>query len=110
MLIITRRRGEAVDLIDRDTDKVVATITVLAFLPNDIVRIGIEAPDFVRIVRDNAIDKGDRTNGNQSKAFNDNAPQGVPTRYYRPPLCGSLDWTHFARGERAPDDGTDDNA
>lgn len=70
MLILTRRRGTAVDLIDRNTDRIIATVTVLDILPNDVVRIGFDAPPSVRIVRDNAIDKtGVTDNGttNQSK-------------------------------------------
>jgi len=65
MLMLTRRRNEAVDFIDRQTGQVLATVTVLELLPNNVVRLGFEALPSVRIVRDNAVDKtGVKENGN----------------------------------------------
>jgi sRNA-binding carbon storage regulator CsrA len=67
MLILTRRKNEAVDLIDRQTGEVLATVTVLEFLPNNVIRLGFEALPSMRIVRDNAIDRtGDKDNGKES--------------------------------------------
>lgn len=65
MLILTRRKGESVDMIDRDTDTVLATITLLELLPNGTVRLGFEAPDYVRIIRDNAV-RREEGNGHES--------------------------------------------
>lgn len=67
MLMLTRRKNEAVDFIDRQTGEVLATVTVLELLPNNVVRLGFEARPSVRIVRDNAIDRtGDKDNGNET--------------------------------------------
>lgn len=71
MLILTRRKGEAVDLIDRRSEEVIATVTLLELLPNGNVRLGFDAPEHVRIIRDNAVrrhDDGDEegeVNGNR---------------------------------------------
>lgn len=54
MLLLTRYVGESVDLIDRDTRRVIATVSVLALLPNDNVRLGFNAGPEISIVRDNA--------------------------------------------------------
>ena len=53
MLMLTRRRGRSIDLIDADTDKVLATIVVLEIIGEE-VRLGFKADDSVRIVRDDA--------------------------------------------------------
>lgn len=57
MLILTRRRNEAIDFIDRATGHVFCTMTVMEMLPNDVVRLGFEADAAVRIVRDNAVNR-----------------------------------------------------
>jgi carbon storage regulator CsrA len=54
MLMLTRRAGESIDLTDTVTGKVVATVTVLAFLPGGLVRLGFVAPATISILRDNA--------------------------------------------------------
>lgn len=53
MLMLTRKRGRSVDLIDADTDQVLATIVVLEIIGKE-VRLGFKATDSVRIVRDDA--------------------------------------------------------
>ena len=68
MLMLTRHPGESVDLIDRDTRRVIATVQVLALLPNDNVRLGFRAPESVLIVRDNA--KRRTENGNDENEEN----------------------------------------
>jgi sRNA-binding carbon storage regulator CsrA len=55
MLMLTRRKGESVDLIDSASEEVLATVTVDAFLPNGVIRLGFNARGDIRIVRDNAI-------------------------------------------------------
>lgn len=72
MLMLTRRVGESVDLIDSTTGRPVAAVQVLALLPNDVVRLGFLAPPHISILRDNAkrrTDNGDEeesdTNGNR---------------------------------------------
>jgi sRNA-binding carbon storage regulator CsrA len=69
MLILTRRRGQAVDLIDKTRGVVVATVTILEILEEAIegaandkgptIRLGVEAPTYIRIVRDNAVRRND---------------------------------------------------
>lgn len=54
MLILTRRAGQGVDLVDSATNKILATVQVLDFLPNDVVRLGFEADARIHILRDNA--------------------------------------------------------
>lgn len=54
MLMLTRKAGESVDLTDAVTGRKVATVQVLAFLPNDVVRLGFVAPPTITIMRDNA--------------------------------------------------------
>lgn len=67
MLILTRRKNEAVDLIDRDSGEVLCAVSILELLPNGVVRLGFEADSSVRIVRDNAVQKGDMDNGNSKE-------------------------------------------
>jgi carbon storage regulator CsrA len=54
-LILMRKRGEAVDIIDRTTNRTLATVTVLAVLTGDTVRLGFTAPPQIKIIRDNAV-------------------------------------------------------
>lgn len=54
MLILTRRPSEAVDLTDKRTGEVVATVTVLGLVGGGLVRLGFDAPPHVQILRDNA--------------------------------------------------------
>ena len=58
MLILVRRKGEAVDLSDKRTGEVLATITVLEVTPGGI-RLGFDALPGIRIMRDNAIRRDD---------------------------------------------------
>lgn len=55
MLLLTRRRGGATDLIDRDSGIVLATVTVLGVTPDGAVRLGFEAQPHIHILRDDAI-------------------------------------------------------
>ncbi len=54
MLMLTRRRGEAVDLIDRASGEVLVTVTVLELLPKGSIRLGFDAKDSIQILRDDA--------------------------------------------------------
>lgn len=69
MLIITRKRGESTDLLDRSDGTVLATITVLGMSGDGQVRLGFEAHSSIRILRDNAIRRDyaqeNDTNGNR---------------------------------------------
>ena len=60
--MLTRRVGEAVDLsID---GRILATVKVLALLPNNQIRMGFDADPAVTIMRDNAkrrMDDGEET-------------------------------------------------
>lgn len=75
MLMLTRKRGESVDLVDRSSGAVLATVTTLEFLADASVRLGFTAPPHIAIIRDNAKDKGgfdrDQTS-NSSGAANGN--------------------------------------
>jgi sRNA-binding carbon storage regulator CsrA len=53
MLMLTRRRGESVDIYDRQ-GKVVVTVSVAEFLPNNVIRLGFAASSDYTILRDNA--------------------------------------------------------
>lgn len=53
MLMLTRRRGESVDIYDKN-GTVVVTISVAEFLPNNVVRLGFDAVSEYTILRDNA--------------------------------------------------------
>lgn len=55
MLILTRKRGEAVDLVIRG--ELLATVRVLEIEPSGVVRLGFDARDEVRILRDNAVER-----------------------------------------------------
>lgn len=59
MLILMRRTGEAVDIIDRATNRVLASVQVLAVITDTqnqpTVRLGFEAPPQIKIIRDNAV-------------------------------------------------------
>jgi carbon storage regulator CsrA len=54
MLMLTRRPGQSVDLIDQESDTVIATVTLIACLPGNQVRLGFDAPQHIHIVRDDA--------------------------------------------------------
>ncbi len=70
MLILTRRKGEAVDIIDREKGGVLCTVTLLELLPNGTVRIGFDAPEHIRIIRDNAVRRHD--DGDEESEVNGN--------------------------------------
>lgn len=75
MLIITRRRGQATDIIDRNTGQVLATVLVMHVMGGE-VRLGFEAADHIRFVRDNArkrddIDPLNHHNHHGAKAHDD---------------------------------------
>jgi sRNA-binding carbon storage regulator CsrA len=53
MLMLTRRRGESVDIYDKN-GKVVVTVSVAEFLPNNVIRLGFAASSEYTILRDNA--------------------------------------------------------
>ncbi len=53
MLMLTRRRGEAVDIYDKNGELAV-TVHVAEFLPANVVRLGFAAADDYTILRDNA--------------------------------------------------------
>lgn len=59
MLILDRHVGESIDLIDRDSGKAIATVKVLAHSRNGNVRLGFDAGPEVTILRDNAINRRD---------------------------------------------------
>jgi carbon storage regulator CsrA len=61
MLILTRRVGESVDLSIEGLP--LASVKVIAFLPNNQVRLGFEADRRVTIMRDDANDKRSSTDG-----------------------------------------------
>ncbi len=61
MLILTRRKGESIDVLDKQ-GKVVVTINVMEFLPGNVVRLGLAAdPAKYDIFRDNAKHREQRT-------------------------------------------------
>lgn len=67
MLLLERKRGEAIDLIVIGVDgqeEVIATFKIIEFLPNNNVRIGIEAAKNIHIRRDNMRRRDD---GNEVK-------------------------------------------
>ena len=72
MLILTRRKGEAVDIIDRERGDVLCTVTLLELLPNGTVRIGFDAPEFIRIIRDNAVRRHDDGESESESEVNGN--------------------------------------
>lgn len=67
MLILTRKRGEAVDLFDRNSDKLLATVVVLEILSGGAVRLGFDAGQEIHIVRDNARRRDDGQ-GNETES------------------------------------------
>jgi sRNA-binding carbon storage regulator CsrA len=64
MLMLTRRKGESVDLcVD---GAVIATVKVLELLPDGVVRLGFEADRSVDIRRDNMVKTRSREDGYES--------------------------------------------
>lgn len=53
MLMLERKKGESVDLIDRDTNMVLCTVKVLEVMGDGSVRLGFQADHKVHIKRDN---------------------------------------------------------
>lgn len=53
MLMLERKKGESVDLIDRDTHIVLCTVKVLEIMADGNVRLGFQADQKVHIKRDN---------------------------------------------------------
>ena len=60
MLMLTRNKGESVDIIDSRTQELLCTITLLQIITKDRGRLGFEAPAHISIVRDNAVKVFDR--------------------------------------------------
>lgn len=61
MLMLTRRRGESVDVLDKKGN-VVLTVLIAEFLPGNVVRLGFAAdPSKYDIFRDNAKHREQRT-------------------------------------------------
>lgn len=58
MLMLTRKPGQAVDLIDSNSGAVLATVTLMACLSGNQVRLGFDAPPHIHIVRDDAKRRG----------------------------------------------------
>jgi carbon storage regulator CsrA len=69
MLMLTRRPGQAVDLIDTNSGDVVATVTLMACLSGNQVRLGFDAPPHIHIVRDDAKRRG--KDGDQEESDSD---------------------------------------
>lgn len=67
MLVLTRRLNESVSLMNREGTIVIATVMVLGIAPDGHVRLGFDAPDSVKILRDNA---RRRTNGKEDSNKN----------------------------------------
>ena len=59
MLILTRKKGEAVDLSVRATGAPICTVEVLGMLADGSVRLGFRAGDDVTILRDNVKRRND---------------------------------------------------
>lgn len=57
MLILDRKRGQAVDLMNKDTKRVLATVRVLEICPDGVVRLGFDAGQEILIMRDNASER-----------------------------------------------------
>ena len=55
MLMLTRNKGESIDLIDANTQEVLCTITLLQIITRDRARLGFNALPHISIVRDNAV-------------------------------------------------------
>lgn len=74
MLILTRKRGESIDLselLPSGAERAIATVTVLNILADGVVRLGFIADPAVRIVRDNAITTQRRTEDEDYEEDND---------------------------------------
>ena len=61
MLLLTRKKGESIDLVLRETEEVIATFQIVEILPNGVVRVGIEADQDIQIRRDNMRSREDGT-------------------------------------------------
>lgn len=66
MLILTRKQGESIDLVDKRSGEIIASVMVLAFLPNGIVRLGFDADSNINIIRDDMIKEKESGNQNES--------------------------------------------
>jgi carbon storage regulator CsrA len=60
MLMLTRNKGESIDIIDSNTQELLCTITLLQIITKDRARLGFDAPKHISIVRDNAVRVLDR--------------------------------------------------
>jgi sRNA-binding carbon storage regulator CsrA len=67
MLMLTRRRGESVDIVDRESQRVIATVKVIELLPGNpgSVRLGFDADQSVQFKRDNM--RRDQEGGNSGE-------------------------------------------
>jgi sRNA-binding carbon storage regulator CsrA len=86
MLMLTRRRGESVDIYDKNGN-VVVTIHVNEFLPSNVVRLGFAATRDYTILRDNAKTR-DVPHASPHAAPRDDPeppPNGPPSVTYRRP-------------------------
>jgi carbon storage regulator CsrA len=55
VLILSRRTGEAIDIIDSRNQEVLCTLTVLKVKPDNQVSLGFNAKPHISLVRDDAI-------------------------------------------------------
>lgn len=67
MLMLTRQRGQSVDIIDRSTMRVLATVKVLELIPGTpgSVRLGFDADQSIQFKRDNM--RKEERDGNQEE-------------------------------------------
>ena len=66
MLMLTRRKGEAVDIYDKKGN-IVVTVQVTEFLPGNVVRLGFAASNEYTILRDNAKSRSPRGDADSSQ-------------------------------------------
>jgi sRNA-binding carbon storage regulator CsrA len=57
MLMLTRSKGQAVDITDSRTGEVVCRLVVLETFSDRTVRLGFDAPRHISILRDNAVQR-----------------------------------------------------
>lgn len=68
MLILTRKRGESVDL--SMGGRVIAVVKVMELLPGGVVRLGFDAETNVTISRDNIKERKDGFDSNEKETGN----------------------------------------
>lgn len=81
MLMLTRKRGESIDL--SVGGQVICVVKVMEFLPGGVVRLGFDADRQLTISRDNIKERKDGNSNDQVDSITEEPTYGTPKNFNR---------------------------